>query len=126
MNVNAADAGARMGTGATALYDLPELIVQLPQNFKLMVEEDGRKVTISDPDEIRRRTGSHPDDEYQARLAIARILWGRRRKISQARRVSVNTWKLARDSQTKTTGQAGRFCFADFYRQSGHTPQKLR
>lgn len=74
LHQHGADLNARLDTGATALHDIPEGIVDRPLNFRVTIQRDGKSVTLTDPEEIRRETGSHPDDEFKARLDTARYL----------------------------------------------------
>jgi hypothetical protein len=45
-----------------------------PLNFAVTVEQDGKKVTLREPNEIRRLIGGHPDDEHRAYLQIVDYL----------------------------------------------------
>lgn len=68
------DLNARLDTGANAFHDVPEGIVDRPTNFQVTLQRNGETVTLIDADEIRQAIGSHPDDEYEARLRTAEYL----------------------------------------------------
>ena len=74
LHQHGADLNARLDTGATALHDISDGIVDRPRNFKVTIQRDGQSITLTDPDEIRREIGSHPDDEFKARLDTAKYL----------------------------------------------------
>lgn len=69
-------AGARqvLPGGFTPLHVLIKQIRNRPLNFTVSVQRDGKTVTLTDPDEVRKEIGSHPDDEYRAWLDLARKL----------------------------------------------------
>ena len=69
-----ADLNARLDTGATAFFEIPDGIINRPENFTVTVQRDGKPVTLTDPDQIRQAIGSHPDDEFEARLGTAQYL----------------------------------------------------
>jgi len=69
-----ADLNARLDTGATAFHEIPDGIVNRPMNFQVTIQRDGKSVTLTDPEEIRQEIGSHPDDEFEARLKTAQYL----------------------------------------------------
>jgi ankyrin repeat protein len=68
------DINARLDTGANALHTTPDGIINRPLNFQVTLQQDGKTVTLTDPDEIRQATGSHPDDEFEARLKTVEYL----------------------------------------------------
>lgn len=69
-----ADVRHVMPGGFTTLHVLIKLIRNRPVNMSVTVQRGGKKVKLTDPDEIRKVLGGHPDDEYRAWLALARKL----------------------------------------------------
>jgi len=67
--LNVADNG-----GFNPLHDIAKRLPGRPSNFKLIIEQDGKEVEITDPDEIRKIQGSHPDDEYYRYINTAKYL----------------------------------------------------
>ncbi|MFQ5568843.1 MAG: ankyrin repeat domain-containing protein [Rhodothermales bacterium] len=74
LHQHGADIDARLETGATALFVISEGVENRPLNVTATVTRDGKKVTLTDPDEIRAAVGGHPDDEYYAYMKTARYL----------------------------------------------------
>jgi|GEM_PF-1759622 len=68
------DLNMRLQNGSSLLDELAIKLKDRPRNFTLTRTIDGEKVTTSDPDEIRRIMGSHPDDEANRYLDVARFL----------------------------------------------------
>lgn len=56
--------------GFTPIHEICKKIPGIPKNFALIIDE--KKIT--DPDEIRKIHGSHPDDEYFGYINTARYL----------------------------------------------------
>jgi hypothetical protein len=65
---------ATLETGDNVLFEIARKIAGRPLNFAVTVEQDGKKVTLREPDEIRRLIGGHPDDEHRAYLQIVDYL----------------------------------------------------
>ena len=68
------DPSLALPNGMTALHMITEAAENRPMNFQVTVTRDGEKVTLTDRDEIRAAIGSHPDDEYEEKVGIARRL----------------------------------------------------
>ncbi|MFX0135000.1 MAG: ankyrin repeat domain-containing protein [Candidatus Hodarchaeota archaeon] len=60
--------------GFNPLHEIAKKIPGRPMNYKLIIERNGKKVEITDPDEIRKIQGSHPDDEYFGYVNTAKYL----------------------------------------------------
>ena len=69
-----ADVNATLDSGANALHLIAEKIEGRPMNYTVTVTVDGKPKTLTDPDEIRKATGSHPDDEHRDLLKIVKLL----------------------------------------------------
>ncbi len=63
------DLNARTNGDTTVLEEIVFKTANRPANFMLTMHE-GREVSITDPEEIRRILGSHPDDEFRTYLNI--------------------------------------------------------
>lgn len=68
------DPSLALPNGMTPLHIITEAAENRPMNFQVTVTRDGEKVTLTDRDEIRAAIGSHPDDEYEEKVGIARRL----------------------------------------------------
>lgn len=69
-----ANPNTALDDGWTSLHYIADKASERMSNFKLIIEREGRRVEITDPDEIRELHGSHPDDEYTAYVLIAKLL----------------------------------------------------
>jgi cytohesin len=72
-----ADVNVTTSTGFNALHLVIKHTENRPRNFRVTVTREGKKVTLTDRAEIRAAIGSHPDDEYDDCVAIARALVAR-------------------------------------------------
>ena len=70
-SVGEVDVNARLENGNSLLDELSVKLKNRPKNFTLTRMVEGKQETITDVDEIRKIAGGHPDDEYQAYLAVA-------------------------------------------------------
>jgi len=71
-----ADVNVRLDSGANLLTVIAEELEGRPLNFQVSFQQDGETVTLTDPDAIRAKISSHPDDETAAFLGIAQYLIG--------------------------------------------------
>ncbi|WUH99571.1 ankyrin repeat domain-containing protein [Spirillospora sp. NBC_00431] len=69
-----ADPGIVLPDGFTALHLVIQHTKDRPLDFKVTVVRDGVERVLTGRDEIRAETGSHPDDEYDDCVAVARML----------------------------------------------------
>ncbi len=69
-----ADPRAVTPEGFTGLHLVARKVGGRLQGFSVTVRRDGQVVTLTDPDEIRAATGSHPDDEYAAAVRVGELL----------------------------------------------------
>lgn len=68
------DLNARLENGNSLLDELAIKMKNRPRNFTMTKTVDGKAVTLTDPDEIRKAIGSHPDDEFFDYLKVATFL----------------------------------------------------
>ncbi|MEV4002295.1 ankyrin repeat domain-containing protein [Actinomadura sp. NPDC049753] len=69
-----ADPGIALPGGFTALHQVIQHTKDRPVAYEVTVVRDGVETVLTGRDEIRAEIGSHPDDEYEDCVAIARML----------------------------------------------------
>ncbi|MEV5708729.1 ankyrin repeat domain-containing protein [Actinoallomurus sp. NPDC052274] len=69
-----ADPGIALPGGFTALHQVIQHTKDRPVAYEVTVVRDGVEMVLTGRDEIRAEIGSHPDDEYDDCVAIARML----------------------------------------------------
>ncbi|MGI5207652.1 ankyrin repeat domain-containing protein [Spirillospora sp. CA-108201] len=69
-----ADPGIALPGGFTALHQVIQHTKDRPVAYEVTVVRDGVETILTGRDEIRAEIGSHPDDEYDDCVAIARML----------------------------------------------------
>ena len=74
LHENGARLDVRNDEGFNPLHNISKKLADAPTDVKLLIERGGKKVVITDPDEIREITGSHPDDETLGYIRTAKYL----------------------------------------------------
>ncbi|QKG22982.1 ankyrin repeat domain-containing protein [Actinomadura verrucosospora] len=69
-----ADPGIALPGGFTALHQVIQHTKDRPVKYEVTVVRDGVETVLTGRDEIRAETGSHPDDEYEDCVDVARML----------------------------------------------------
>ncbi len=74
LHKNGAKIDVALDSGFNPIHEIAKKLPGRPMDFKLIIERNGKKVEISDPDEIRKIQGSHPDDEYYGYINTVKYL----------------------------------------------------
>lgn len=69
-----AQVNATLDTNFNVLHQVAAKTEGRPQNFRLIVEQDGQQVVVTDPAEIRALGHGHPDDEYAELVQLTAFL----------------------------------------------------
>lgn len=69
-----ANVNATLDAGFNGLHLVIEHTKDRPRDFRVTLTRNGQEVTLTDRAEIRAAIGSHPDDEYDDCVAIAKTL----------------------------------------------------
>jgi ankyrin repeat protein len=74
LHTHGADLNVTLTNGFSAVHEIGNKMGGGLTDVKLTMVRDGKKITIDDPDEIRRIQGSHPDDEFMGYVNTVRYV----------------------------------------------------
>ena len=69
-----AEIDTSLSGGDNVLFAIADHLENRPLNYQVTIIRDGRRVTLTDRDEIRAEIGSHPDDEVDEYMEIVQYL----------------------------------------------------